>query len=135
MYQLRNLSQLTIATYARRFCTLIYKIYLAFLFSRCKIALQASSFYSSIIAHVVQQHEKKRRKRILNSLTFILILFTEDGFSAWRRTSIRLRGAFMGGRIWPFSEKLYETGNGAFREYHAIFCELRENRVSELYEV
>jgi len=41
----------------------------------------------------------------------------------------------MGGGIWPFSEKLHETGNGTLGEYHAIFCELCENWVSRLYKI
>lgn len=71
----------------------------------------------------------------IESLNFILILFTEDGFSARRRASIRLRGTIVGGGIWPFSEKLHETGNGTLGEYHAIFCELCENWVSGLYKI
>jgi len=41
----------------------------------------------------------------------------------------------VGGGIWPFSEKLHETGNGTLGEYHAVFCELRENWVSGLYKI
>lgn len=41
----------------------------------------------------------------------------------------------MGGGIWPFSEKLHKTGNGTLGKYHAVFCQLRENRVSGLYDI
>jgi len=41
----------------------------------------------------------------------------------------------VGGGIWPFSEKLHETGNGTLGEYHAVFCELCENWVSGLYKI
>lgn len=62
-------------------------------------------------------------------------LFTEDGLGARRRTSIRLRGAVVGRGIWPFSEKLHETGDGTLGKYHAVFRQLCENRVSGLYDI
>lgn len=65
----------------------------------------------------------------------LFILLAEDGLRARWGTSVRLRSALMGGGIRSFSEKLHETGDGTFREHHAVLRELREDRVSELCEV
>lgn len=87
----------------------------------------------SFVVIIIIMHTRQINKRGIVRLSVYLV--TEDGLRAWGGTSVRLRGAPMGGGIRSFSEKLHEIGDGTFREHHAVLRQFREDRVSELCEI